>query len=73
MASISPDKVRVNTYMHQELVEKLDAFADENGLSRNAAISFALNQYFTQLKAVDVLAQMTALIQEAKTGMLQQD
>ena len=61
------DKKRINTLMPVDIVEKLDVYANEMGLSRGNALSVIVKQYFDQqegLKAMSTVEQLTEKLQE---------
>lgn len=58
----SMDVKRVNLYLDVELVKKLDEYAESRGISRTAAVSVILNEYFHGVVALDTLQAALKLI-----------
>jgi len=61
------DKKRINTLMPVDIVERLDVFANEMGLSRGNALSVIVKQYFDQqegLRAMSNVEQLAEKLQE---------
>lgn len=52
---------RVNVYMNAKVLDKLDAYADELGLSRSSAISVIVYEYFRTEEATRAMAKMNDL------------
>ena len=52
---------RVNVYMNAKELDKLDAYADELGLSRSSAISVIVYEYFRTEEATRAMAKMNDL------------
>lgn len=53
---------RCNLYLDVDLVSKLDEFARSHGISRTAAVSVILGEYFKGVVAVDALQAALQLI-----------
>lgn len=52
---------RVNVYMNAKVLDKLDAYAEELCLSRSAAISVIVHEYFRTEEATKAMAKMNDL------------
>lgn len=62
------DIKRVNLYLDVELVKKLDEYAESRGISRTAAVSVILNEYFHGVVALDTLQAALKLINTSQSN-----
>lgn len=66
------DTTRINAMMDTEKVKRLDAFAEDMGLTRSAALSFVVSQYFQQLDNAAAAKDMIKFLQSpAGTQLLE--
>jgi hypothetical protein len=62
------DKKRVNTLMPVDIVEKLDTYANEMGLSRGNALSVIVKQYFDQQEGLKAIRNVDELLKDLKSN-----
>lgn len=64
MGSYNPDFAqRLNLYMDKEKVKRVDAYAAELGISRSAALSIIVTQFFEQRDSIAASQNMLAFLQ----------
>lgn len=57
-------RVRINTMIPENILEKIDSFGDEMGLTRGGAISVIAKSYFDQQEVLNMVSLMGKLEQE---------
>jgi len=60
-------KKRVNTLMPVDIVEKLDSYANEMGLSRGNAMSVIVKHYFDEQEGLKTVRNVDELLKDLKT------
>ena len=60
------DKKRINTLMPVDIVRKLDAYANEMGLSRGNALSVIVKQYFDQQEGLKAMSNVEQLAEKLR-------
>lgn len=61
--------MKVQVSLDDELVHRIDAYADENYMTRSGLISFACVQYLNQQEVFSLVKQMSVTMQKiADTG-----
>lgn len=58
------ESVRVNMYLPQSVLSKVDDLANELCLSRSACVTMLCSTYFTQQKAMDSMKDLFGQLQE---------
>lgn len=62
-------KVKVNITMDEELLQRVESFADENYLTRSGLITLATSQYLLQAEASRALIDMSLAMRKiAESG-----
>ena len=56
--------MKISVSLSDKLVSQLDAFSDENGLSRSAAISMAVTSFLTGRETVSAMRGLSDKLQE---------
>ena len=60
---------KVNITMDDRLLEKIDAYADQNFMSRSGMISLGCTQYLNQQEAFSLVKRMSVVLEKiAETG-----
>lgn len=63
--------MKVNVTLNDELLNKIDKYAESNYMTRSGFISLACNQLLQQSDMVEAVKQMTIAMQQiAKTGFV---
>lgn len=57
------ERVRVNLILNADVVEQVDSYAAELGISRGQAVSVICSQFFNQQKVTKISAELIQLIQ----------
>lgn len=65
MDTINTDKTRINLYLPRYLVDCLDDFSNEIGLSRSAAASMLLYQFYENKKNKELSMLYTDLLNKS--------
>lgn len=60
------DLTRINLNLSDEIIEKVDKFASDNGISRTSAVSVIITQYFRQDEAMKNISLLTDMLQQKK-------
>lgn len=55
------NSVRVNLYINSSVLAKIDAFAEELGISRSAAVSVISREFFKTEEAAEAMAMMNEM------------
>ena len=55
------NSVRVNLYINPNVLAKIDAFAEEVGVSRYAAVSVIAREYFKTEEATTAMKKLTEI------------
>lgn len=67
-------KVKVNITLDEELLQRIEAYADENYLTRSGLITLATSQFLLQAEASRAIVDMSlALRKIAETGTVSDD
>lgn len=61
------ETTRVNLYLNNELVAKLDEFSKKRGLNRSSGLSVLLFEFFEQKDSLNTLSQFTPYLHLLKT------
>jgi metal-responsive CopG/Arc/MetJ family transcriptional regulator len=65
---MKPNKKRVNTLIPVDIVERLDVYANEMGLSRGNAISVIVKHYFDQQEGLKAIRNVDELLEDLKSN-----
>ena len=57
------ERVRINMLLNADVVEQVDSYASELGISRGQAVSVICSQFFNQQKVTKISAELVQLIQ----------
>lgn len=57
---------RYNIYLNDNIANKIDAIAQEMGISRSATISMMATQYVNGINAIQTLQNITPLLKEVQ-------
>lgn len=57
-------KITISMRLNENIIEKVDGFADEMGLTRTGAISSILAMYFNSQESIKVLNNISNLIRK---------
>ena len=67
-------KVKVNITLDEELLRRIESFADENYLTRSGLITLATSQYLTQAEASRAIVDLSLAMRKiAETGTITED
>ena len=67
-------KVKVNITLDEELLQRIESFADENYLTRSGLITLATSQYLTQAEASRAIVDLSLAMRKiAETGTITED
>lgn len=62
---------KVNISFDDELLERIDDFADRNYMSRSGLVSYAVTQYLNQSQVIDCIKDMSLAMRKiADTGTI---
>lgn len=56
--------MKLNVSLNDELVEKIDNYADKNYMTRSGFIAFATNQYLNQVEIMNVMKEMNVALKK---------
>lgn len=66
--------MRLNVTIKSDIVERMDSYAKDNGMTRSALISIAVSQYLNAVEAMPsvqkLLAGMSEIVQQTAKGQL---
>lgn len=63
---MATDKTRINLNLSADVLEKVDKFASDNGITRTSAIAVIVTQYFRQDEAMKNITLLTQMLQTQK-------
>ena len=67
-------KVKVNITLDEELLQRIESFADENYLTRSGLITLATSRYLSQVEASRAIVDLSLAIRKiAETGTITED
>lgn len=67
-------KVKVNITLDEELLQRIESFADENYLTRSGLITLATSQYLIQAEASRAIVDLSLAMRKiAETGTITED
>lgn len=67
-------KVKVNITLDEELLQRIESFADENYLTRSGLITLATSQYLIQAEASRAIVDLSLTMRKiAETGTISED
>ena len=67
-------KVKVNITLDEELLQRIESFADENYLTRSGLITLATSQYLIQEEASRAIVDLSLAMRKiAETGTITED
>ena len=67
-------KVKVNITLDEELLQRIESFADENYLTRSGLITLATSQYLNQAEASRAIVDLSLSMRKiAETGTITED
>ena len=64
---------KLNVTLREDLLERIDAYADENGMTRSGFLSVAAVQYLNAVEAAPSVNKMLAAMAAAAEGAIQGD
>lgn len=67
-------KIKVGITLDEELMQRVDEYAEENYLNRSSLISIATTQYLNAADVTKAIREMTLVMRKiADTGMVDED
>lgn len=67
-------KVKVNITLDEELLQRIESFADENYLTRSGLITLATSQYLIQAESSRAIVDLSLAMRKiAETGTITED
>lgn len=64
-------KIKIGCYIDENIVNKLDNYCKENGLSRTAAISVLISQQIDQMEALKTMSKFVNMEQILKNNNIE--
>lgn len=62
-------KKRINIQLEENLLDKVDAYADEMSINRTSAIVIMINNYFNGMDSLNTLKQFMTLYEEKNNNI----
>lgn len=60
------EKTRINLNLSDDILDKVDKFALDNGINRSSAVAVIITQYFRQDEAMKNITLLTQMLQTQK-------